>query len=72
LKLCLSIIVPRTRDIMRHRQAHVSYWYFYAYINTLYFYTCLYLEELYYLLYTCLLNPFLLNFFMVSRLFLYF
>jgi hypothetical protein len=25
LKLCLSIIVPRTRDIMRHRQAHVSY-----------------------------------------------
>jgi hypothetical protein len=42
LRVWLSPIRPRTRDIMRHCLAQVSHWYLYAYIKTLNFYACLY------------------------------
>jgi hypothetical protein len=50
LRVCLSTIRPRTRNNIRHHQAHDSHWHLSAYIKTPYFYPCFYLKNLYYFL----------------------
>jgi hypothetical protein len=51
LRACLSTIWSLIRDIVRHHQAQVSHWYFYAYIKTFYFYSWSYLKKFLHSLY---------------------
>jgi hypothetical protein len=47
LRVCLSIIRPRTRGIMTRHQAQASHCYFNAYIKNFYLYSCLYLKNIF-------------------------
>jgi hypothetical protein len=53
LRLCLSTIRSRTRNIMRLYAAQVSHWHYYVYTKTFSIYSCLYLRNIFpYRLYT--------------------